>query len=344
MLHWYLLYFFCALLVGVASLTITAVAYARSKTDWMPYYLYFYTVFTVLMGVDLATYYLITNLLPIYLVYSTAISYPGTFVFTPLLTLSLPLYVHALGGFPDRLRFFRRIAIVVGSEVLLQHMMLFTIDNWELYEVTGDVVIIGMIIYTFVLGNRAYQAAQEPDRKRLVSRFLLLLGFTLFCQIFDTAMSLFFPFFLLYPLAYCSIGVIFAHASLRTILQPISLPLPDTENLRASVPEPPPAVGQTPLPVTSAAEEAEFGSHGLSEREQEILLFVLKGCSNADIAELARISLSTVKAHLTNIYEKVGVKNRYELITYFSNPQFPIPKTEEDPPSNGNSDASTKGY
>jgi DNA-binding CsgD family transcriptional regulator len=344
MFHWYILYFFCALLVGVASLTITAVAYARKKTDWMPYYLYFYMVFTMLIGVDSATYYLITNLLSVYLVHLQAISYPGPLVLTPLLTLSLPMFVHALGGLPDRLQYFRRIAIVVGSEVILQHIVLFTIEDWEFCEIIADVVILGMIIYSFVLGNRAYHSTQEPDRKRLVSKFMLLLGFSLFCQVFDIAMIYFFPFFLLYPLAYCSLGVTFAHISLRAILQPDSLPQPNAESRRATVPEPPSTVVQTPLPITSAVEEAEFVSYGLSEREKEILLFVLKGCSNAEIAELASISLSTVKAHLTNIYEKIGVKNRYELITYFSNPQFPLPKTEKNPPNTGDFDASTKGY
>ena len=331
MLHWYMLYFFCALLVGVVSLTIIAVTYARTKTDWMPYYLYFYMVFTVLVGLDLATYYLIVNLLPVYLAYLRAISYPGPCVLTPLLTLSLPMVVHALGGLPDRLQYFRRIAIVVGSEVILQHIVLFAAEDWEFCEIIADVVVLGMIVYSIIIGNRAYHYAQECDRKRLVSKFVLLLGFSLFCQVLDIAMIYFFSFFLLYPLAYCSIGVIFAHASLRTILQPVSLSQSDAENLLAPAPE--------SLPVAPSVEEAEFGSYGLSEREKEILLFVLKGCSNAEIAELARISLSTVKAHLTHIYEKVGVKNRYELITYFSNPQFPFQKMEENPANNGNFEA-----
>ncbi|GAK59110.1 DNA-binding response regulator, LuxR family protein [Candidatus Vecturithrix granuli] len=339
MFHWHILYFFCALLVGVVSLTIAAVMYVRTKTDWMPYYLYFYTVFTALVGLDLATYYLITNLLSVYLVHLRAISYPGPCVLTPLLTLSLPLFVHVLGGLPNRLQYFRKIAIVVGSEVILQHIVLFAKEDWELCEIIADVVILGMIVYSVILSNRAYHYAQEPDRKRLVSKFMLLLGFSLFCQVLDIAMIYFFSFFLLYPLAYCSIGVIFAHVSLRTILQPVSMPQPNAESRFSSPPEPSPTGVQIPLLAASFEEEAEFVSYGLSEREQEILIFVLKGCSNAEIAELAKISLSTVKAHLTNIYEKIGVKNRYELITYFSNPQFPLQKTEEHPPNTGNVEA-----
>jgi DNA-binding CsgD family transcriptional regulator len=335
MFHWYIFYFFCVLLTGVASLTVAAVTYARTKTDWMPYYLYFYTVFTVLVGSDLATYYFITNLLSFYLVHSTAISYPGTFILTPLLTLSLPMFAHVLGGLPNRRRSFRKIAIVVGSEVILQHIVLFMVEDWDLCEVIADVAILGMIGYSLLMSSRAYHAAQEPDRKHLINTFVLLLGFSLFCQVLDIAMIYFFSFLLLYPLVYCSIGVIFAHASLRAILQPVSMPQPNAENLFSSPLTPPPAGGQISLPAAPPEEEAEFDSFGLSEREKEILIFVLKGCSNAETAELARISLSTVKAHLTNIYEKVGVKNRYELITYFSNPQFPLPKTKENPPKNG---------
>lgn len=52
----------------------------------------------------------------------------------------------------------------------------------------------------------------------------------------------------------------------------------------------------------------------LTSRELELLTNVCKGLSNPDIAKKLFISESTVKQHLSHIYKKTNVKNRYELI------------------------------
>lgn len=52
----------------------------------------------------------------------------------------------------------------------------------------------------------------------------------------------------------------------------------------------------------------------LSPREQEIISLVLNGNSNRDIANQVYISLETVKKHLYNVYKKIGVKNRLQLM------------------------------
>lgn len=52
----------------------------------------------------------------------------------------------------------------------------------------------------------------------------------------------------------------------------------------------------------------------LSKRELEIFDFVLKGYTNEQISEKLWISINTVKKHLRNMYEKLGVSNRTSLI------------------------------
>lgn len=51
----------------------------------------------------------------------------------------------------------------------------------------------------------------------------------------------------------------------------------------------------------------------LSKREQEVALFVAKGMSNQEVADTMFLSLRTIKAHLSSIYEKTGFRNRLEL-------------------------------
>ena len=53
----------------------------------------------------------------------------------------------------------------------------------------------------------------------------------------------------------------------------------------------------------------------LSEREIEILKLVASGKSNQSIADQLSISENTVKYHLKNILQKLGVSNRTEAVT-----------------------------
>ncbi len=48
----------------------------------------------------------------------------------------------------------------------------------------------------------------------------------------------------------------------------------------------------------------------LSEREREVLLLVAEGFPNKRIARELEISEKTVKAHLTNIFQRIGVTDR----------------------------------
>ncbi len=54
----------------------------------------------------------------------------------------------------------------------------------------------------------------------------------------------------------------------------------------------------------------------LTEREYEILQASLKGLTNQQIADKIFVSLSTVKFHLGNVYNKFGVNNKKEALEY----------------------------
>jgi DNA-binding NarL/FixJ family response regulator len=54
----------------------------------------------------------------------------------------------------------------------------------------------------------------------------------------------------------------------------------------------------------------------LSKREQEVVALVAQGLRNKEIAEKLFISAQTVKNHLHNIFEKLGVSDRLELALY----------------------------
>jgi DNA-binding NarL/FixJ family response regulator len=51
----------------------------------------------------------------------------------------------------------------------------------------------------------------------------------------------------------------------------------------------------------------------LTEREEEVLLTVATGRTNAEIAEELHISLSTAKTHIASLMTKLGARNRVEI-------------------------------
>lgn len=60
-------------------------------------------------------------------------------------------------------------------------------------------------------------------------------------------------------------------------------------------------------------------THGLTERELEVLGLVSQGRSNAEIAKALFVTTKTVKYHLSGIFAKLGTKNRTEAAAYAIN-------------------------
>jgi DNA-binding NarL/FixJ family response regulator len=60
----------------------------------------------------------------------------------------------------------------------------------------------------------------------------------------------------------------------------------------------------------------ERDSNSLSAREREIVALVAQGYKNKEMAEKMFISEQTVKNHLHNIFDKLGVSDRLELALY----------------------------
>jgi len=74
------------------------------------------------------------------------------------------------------------------------------------------------------------------------------------------------------------------------------------------------ARGESPLAPKAASavlsERSEQRSAGLSDRESEVLGLVAEGLPNKLIARRLEISEKTVKAHLTRVFERIGVTDR----------------------------------
>jgi DNA-binding NarL/FixJ family response regulator len=74
--------------------------------------------------------------------------------------------------------------------------------------------------------------------------------------------------------------------------------------------------GQKVIPPEVASRLAEHVPRiRLSEREVEVLALVAKGLSNREIARVLGRAEETVKVHLKNVFDKLGVEDRTEAVT-----------------------------
>jgi two-component system NarL family response regulator len=76
------------------------------------------------------------------------------------------------------------------------------------------------------------------------------------------------------------------------------------------------AAGKRVIPTAVASRLAEFTPRvDLTEREVEVLRLVAKGLRNKDIARVIGRTEGTVKVHVKNILQKLGVDDRTEAVT-----------------------------
>ena len=78
---------------------------------------------------------------------------------------------------------------------------------------------------------------------------------------------------------------------------------------------------------TNPSGEKPPRNFGLTKREMDILTTIVAGLSNKEIARKFSLSEDTVKHHLTNIFDKVGVASRLELALFAINNRLTEPPT-----------------
>jgi len=54
----------------------------------------------------------------------------------------------------------------------------------------------------------------------------------------------------------------------------------------------------------------------ISPREREVVRLVVFGKRNAEVASTLSITVPTVKKHLSNVFQKLGIRRRRELVRF----------------------------
>ncbi|HEU5037775.1 MAG TPA: response regulator transcription factor [Nocardioides sp.] len=80
--------------------------------------------------------------------------------------------------------------------------------------------------------------------------------------------------------------------------------------------------GREPEPGAGAADDADRTmtwpgqAVGLSEREAEMLTFIVRGLTNEEIARRSYLSINTVKTYVRTTYSKIGARNRAQAVAW----------------------------
>ena len=82
------------------------------------------------------------------------------------------------------------------------------------------------------------------------------------------------------------------------------------------------------LPAEREKDESAFA--GLSPREREVLGLISEGFANAEIAERLGISDKTVRNHVSNLFDKLGVWTRAQAIVFARDRGFRPPERAQD--------------
>ena len=83
------------------------------------------------------------------------------------------------------------------------------------------------------------------------------------------------------------------------------------------------AAGQMVFPFLDVRDLAADPIHQLTRRERALLESLSQGLTNKDLAREFGISANTIKFHLSNLYEKLGVESRARAIAFYYSSRLP---------------------
>lgn len=77
-----------------------------------------------------------------------------------------------------------------------------------------------------------------------------------------------------------------------------------------------PSMQSTLIEIDEKLNTSQYSVDVLTPREIEVLKLIVSGYTNRQVGEELNISVRTAEAHRANLTEKLGIKNRVELVRY----------------------------
>lgn len=285
-----LVYYVFTFAFGVGTLFTYILTVMKTKSSKLFHILVFYIVFTLSMFFNI--YYTVTESQQGFLIEYRGLIGAIAILTNSLFIFSVPLfagYIAFVKHQKVRNTIFAILSLLVFIHSLLKTFLIDEVGGALHAFLTLPLFSFCLIIaiaYAILCGLINLKKIVEPEDRALTRNVCIVA-------------LLFFPFNIVNvfadfiipvdPLLFCSFCVVFISYIFRIYFRDYHISKEEVE-----------------------AERLE--GYNLSDREREVLDFVLQGYSNQKIADILFISISTVKTHIHNLFKKTGTSNRYELI------------------------------
>ncbi len=316
MQHLLLLYLIVSILPGIAALTVLSALTTRLRIKALTYYLIAYGSFTVSILINLTMFYLGINI-------SKEISY-GLYIliiigipFSILMHTMLTLAVNEATRPPGK-RFIDGFIILIGfvelglffTPLLMQysketHSLIFG----PIYPLSSIIEIIS-IIYAITLVIILRKKITDTTIRKYIITLIIIIA--VFLPAIGHDQFFFFGIqainevpieLILSPVFYMVLSIVTLIFGTRFLKSTIRLERSVNSTARES----------NQLTIEAKIQELAKRA-GLSEREVSIIPLIGKGLGNKQIALELNISSKTVGNHIYNIYKKLKISSRYELL------------------------------
>jgi DNA-binding CsgD family transcriptional regulator len=306
MRHVALLYYMTSLILGISSVIGLSVITAKTRNPFFIHYLVFNSFFTLLIVLMFSSLYQEINFPAMYAA-SRPASRLAVFFVKCGLACAFVAFINSMFDIPRRkIMDFIVFALVLAAAILRLIAFFDIVPEKEgdpffsvpLSRLIVDGLLILCFLYLFALRLFRLKSVAPEEFKRLVRLVTLILAAfspALILEILFFARWSFSPFS---PALYCVISLVFAIKLSAYFIDNYRLPGYRAQRLIAR---------------DDPAFSSFIRKHVISRREEEILVRVLEGNTNAKIAADLFISPSTVKAHVYNIFRKTGVNTRNQL-------------------------------
>ncbi len=314
MAHLILIYNIFILLILFITFNIPVFIFCKTKDKFLGHYILFFLPF-ILYTLSLMIFtYLETNMNIKNLELFRYLDYSSEFFFI-FMMFSIGFYTNYLysvnNAFVKNLilslvSLFLIIIIPFAFKARVEGDILYIKDSY--LENISTFVFIIIIIYFVIVGFRNYKKIKNVEIRNIAkaSIFITLFSSPGLLRDFYGKISQYNPIehivhfgddpaFLIHPIFYSVLSIACTYYIVKYYFKEYQITVSE-------------------IPLNNFIKE-----YNISNREKEVVQLLLNGRSNKEIADSLFISVNTVKTHIKNIYEKIGIKSRYELLTVVKN-------------------------
>lgn len=282
----YLLLYILAFAAGCMALVLSVVFHMRETLEWTTYFIIFISSLLIVTVLQISIVFIHIFTSGIIQIIFNYIIIPVIFANIAFLIIFIPYFMTWVIAHPWRMPYSIIFYSFSGIFIALSVLSLI-FPHLIVFSTLSSAVFIASLFFSISILMKNLKEIESKD-VRLVSKTIIIITFSMIPLVI---ISLIFPEFrnVLYPLYFlaCSVTImVFLFIYFKRI----------------------PHKRESELSVES------LSRYRISEREISVILLIKKGLTNKEIADKLAISANTVNNHIANIFSKVEVRSRIDLL------------------------------